>query len=188
MAEAGAEGGEVVEANEVGGTLAHGVGIKRVADLPDKAVVMGGGGAAGQQAKEVAAFKGGKAGVEGVGDFGSGQDGDGERAEVVVQGFHQAERVPLAGEVGVGKLASGMHACIGATGGGDGVGARFKLGKRGLDGGLNRGLVAGLALPAVERAAVVVDFQGIARHSGCLALEPDQGNRRVRARWRGWPP
>jgi hypothetical protein len=164
LAEGGAEGGEVMLADQVVGGGLHGVGIKGVADLPDEACVMGDGGTAGDEAEEVVAFAGAEAGVEIIGDFCDGGDGDGQGAQVGVDGARKAVRIPIAVKVAVGDLTCGMHACIGAACALDDVIAGLQAGQGGLYRRLHSGLAAGLALPAIEWPAVIVDFQGITRH------------------------
>ena len=132
--------------------------------MPDAATVVGCRGAAGKEAEGVAAFQGGKAGVEAVGDAGRLQDGNWQGAQVPVQGLRQAERVPVAGQVAMGDLTRGMDTGIGAACGGDRMQPRLQLAECRFNCGLHRGLACGLTLPALERAAVIVDFQGVAWH------------------------
>lgn len=169
LAQGRAESGEVVPADQVARGGLHGDGIQRMADLPDKPVVMGDRGTAGDKAKEIAAFTGAETRVEITLHAGDGGDGNGLRAQVGVDGPGKAERVPIARKIAMGDLACGMHAGVGAACALDDMRAGLQAGKGGLDGSLHGGLAAGLALPAVERATVVVDFQGIARHATGLA-------------------
>jgi hypothetical protein len=69
----------------------------------------------------------------------------------------------------VGDLARGMHTGIGAASTLNDMVAGLQVREGGLDGGLHGGLATVLALPAIEGATVVVDFQGIARHMQALA-------------------
>ncbi len=84
-------------------------------------------------------------------------------AEVKVQRAGQPLRCPDAAEIDMGHLAQGVHAAIGAPRG-DQVdrlaGARQQ---RLLDGCLHRRAV-GLALPALERRAVIFEQQAVTRH------------------------
>ena len=152
----------------VGGSL-HGVGIEGVPNLPDEATVMGDGRTAGDETEQIVARAGGKAGVEIIGHAGDGGDGDGMRAQMGVDGTGEAERIPITVKIAVRDLARGMDACIGAARALDNMVAGLQAGQGRLHGGLHGGLATGLALPAIEGATVIVDFQGIARHMQGLA-------------------
>ena len=159
-----AERGEIVQADHGGGGLLHRGQVQRACDLPDPAPVMGGGRAARQQAEQVATFAGRKPGVKIVRDQGRLQHRHGQGAQVPVQGLRQTVGIPVAVKVAMRDLTGGMHTGIGTACGGDGMGAGLQAGQRRLDRRLDRGLPGSLTLPALERAAVIVDFQGEARH------------------------
>ncbi len=156
-------------ANQVVGGSLHGMGIKAVADLPDEATVMGDGRTAGDETEQIVARAGGKAGVEIIGHAGDGGDGDGMRAQMGVDGTGEAERIPITVKIAVRDLARGMHAGIGAASTLHDMIAGLQAGQGRLHGGLYGGLAAGLALPAIEAATIIVDFQGKARHMQGLA-------------------
>ena len=130
---------------------------------------MGDGRTAGDETEQIVARAGGKAGVEIIGHAGDGGDGDGMRAQVGVDGTGQTMRIPITVKIAVGDLTRSMHAGISAASALDNMIAGLQAGQCGLDGGLHGGLATGLALPAVKRPAVIVDFQGIARHMQGLA-------------------
>lgn len=109
--------------------------------------------------------------MEIIGHAGDGGDGNGLRAKVGVDCTCEAEGVPVADQIAVGDLAGSMDAGVSTTSTLHNMIAGLQFAKSGLDGGLHGGLAAGLALPAVERATVIVDFQGIAWHSMALAYE-----------------
>ena len=74
----------------------------------------------------------------------------------------------------MGDLAQGMYPGIGASGGGDGVVARFQTCQRSLDRALDRGLI-GLTLPPGEGGANIFDPESIARHGRAGSLPRGSG-------------
>jgi hypothetical protein len=112
---------------------------------------------------------GGEAGVEVIGDFSDAGNGDGQGAQVGVNGTGKATRIPVTVKIAVRNLTRGMHACIGAASALNGMIAGLQFAKGSLHSGLHGGLAAGLALPAIEGATMIVDCQGITRHMQGLA-------------------
>lgn len=147
LTDRGAECCEVMLADQPGRALAHGVKVEPVFDVPHKAFVMHGGGAADQKAEEIEPFQGREAGVPVVFHPGAGDNGDRAGAEVIVQRFGEAERCPVLLHIGMGDLAEGVNAGIGASGGGDAMGARLQFREGGFDLALH-GVLVVLALPA----------------------------------------
>ena len=149
----------------------HALGVEVDGDVPDAAALQGRGAAAGEDAVEVAAAGAGEAGVEVGGGLARLQDGDRGGAEVEVERTGEALGQPGAGEVEMGDLAQRVDAGVGAAGGEDGDG----LAGAGQDGGsigaLDGGRVA-LALPALERAAVIFEQQAVAGHRLSRARVP----------------
>ncbi len=142
----------------------HGFKIKVMAHMPHKATVMCDRRGAGDEAKEIAPLTRGKTGVKIIGHMRSGQNRDGQGAQMMVQRAAQAVRIPHARKIHCRHLPRGMHPRIRASRGGNGVGPRLQPRKRRLDGSLNRGLPLGLPLPALERTPVIIDFQRITWH------------------------
>jgi len=75
----------------------------------------------------------------------------------------------------MGNLPQGMDPGIGTACGGNNRRGGVKPRERGFDRGLNRGLV-GLPLPARERAAMIFDPEGIARHTREVTRGEGVGN------------
>ena len=84
------------------------------------------------------------------------------RAEVKVQRADEALGRPVAGEVEMGDLTECVDPGVGPAGGNDRHGLAGAGQDGGLDGGLDGGGVA-LALPALERPAVIFEQQAVAR-------------------------
>ena len=109
--------------------------------------------------------------MEVFGDAGAGSDCDGVGFEVVVEGFGQAEGVPIGGHVKVGDLACGVNTCVGAPRTLDTLVFFFQYTQGGFDAALDRGEVC-LALPADKRFAVVFDFERVSGHLFAIPCVP----------------
>ena len=163
----------------------HRVDVKRLAHLPDEAVVVGRGRAPREQAEHIGALDRAEACVEVVGHARRVEDRDGGGLQVPVQRLGQAERVPVAFQIRVGHLARGVDARVGPSGRGDPRAARkarVQPRQRGLDRALDRGQVR-LRLPARERAARIFDQQRITGH-GPVSARPS--GRRPAWSWPRW--
>ena len=156
---------------------AHCRDVQRMRDLPDQPRVMGGRGAARQQAEKVSPLDRRKPCVPFGADLGAGADRHARAFEVVVQRLAQAEGVPALAQIAMRDLRGGMDPGVRATGGGDGMGAGFKPCQRLFDRALNRGLI-GLTLPPGKGRAVIFDLKGITGHVGDLS----RAGRRVQCR------
>ena len=164
LAGGGAEGGEVVPPDQRRRRLAHGGGVERMADAPGEAAVAHQRRAAGDDAEEVGALDGVEAGVKAGRHLGRRHHRHRLRPEMRVDRGGEAPGVPGALEVDMGHLPERVHAGIGPP---RSEGHR-RLGSDARDRRLQRALHArmrGLALPAREGPAVVLDPEGIARHA-----------------------
>jgi hypothetical protein len=159
----GAEGGEIVPADERLGGGVHGLVIEAPADPPDAAAVDDRRRATVEQAVEVAAPHRREAGVEIVGDRLRRENGDGFLPQMGIDGAADGIGRPVAREVDVGDLAQRMDARIGAPGALDRGRLAAEGGDRLLDRLLHRAAVL-LALPADIGTAVIFDGQLVARH------------------------
>ena len=93
--------------------------------------------------------------------------------QVVVERLAEPKRLPVLFQIDVGDLGCRMYPGIGSACGGNTAMIHLQLAQRLFDSLLNGRHVL-LALPARERAAVVLDFHCKARHGRPIAP------------WRGW--
>ena len=113
--------------------------------------------------------RGGKAGVEILARHGGVDHRDRIGPQVMVQGVAHLAGFKFLHQVEMRHLAQGMDAGIGAARAGD----RDALAGEFFDGRFQRGLhrgAFGLALPADERAAVILDGQAVAHQAMLPAL------------------
>ena len=102
-----------------------------------------------------------------------------------VDGACETEGIPIAQQIAVGDLTRCMDAGIGAACTLHDMIAGLQVREGGLNGGLDGRLATGLALPAMEWPAVIVDFQGITRHMQALAYGCAPCNAKALAKGRG---
>lgn len=107
-----------------------------------------------------------------IGDLHRLHDGNRMRFQVEIQRLAQAERVPVTGQIDRRHLPRAMHTRIGATGGGNGMIARFQLGQSRFNRSLHRRLALRLTLPALIGATVILNFQRKSWHVPPLAHRP----------------
>ena len=158
-----AEAVEVVVSDQDRSRLCHCRLIERHRHMPDLAAVEGGRRAAIEDAVAIAPPGRREAGVKAwCRKLDHGHD-DGMRLEVEVERAAHLFGGLFVGEVEVRHLATRMHAGIGAPGAPDVHALSRKSEDRILEGGLDR-RAGVLALPADERAAVILDADPVTRH------------------------
>ncbi len=169
-----AEGGEIVLADQPVGAGLHRRGVEPVRHPPGPAAIVHQRRAARHQPEQVAPFHRREPRVEIARHPGAGDHGHRRRLQMEIERLAEPERVPVLRQVAMRHLAERVHPGIGAPGGGDARRVRFQLRQRRLDRRLHRRLVF-LPLPAGERPAVILDFQGVARHGRGIARAPGRG-------------
>ena len=163
LAFGGAEGGEIVLADQELRRRMHGLGIQLGRDMPDLAGFQRRRAAAVQDAEQIMPRRGGKAGMEFAVRLGGVQHRDRIGPQVIVQRIAHLARLEGLFQIEMRHLAQGMHPGIGAAG----AGHRHALAGEFLDRRFQRALHRGaivLALPADKRPAVIFQGQAIARH------------------------
>lgn len=165
LAMGGAEGGEVVVANEALGREMHEGCIQRLRHVPHPLGVERGGRAAVEDAIEIVACLGGEAGVEIVGDGLSLEHGEAgvHQAQMRVKRVAHGARLPRFGEIHMGDLTKRVHTGVGAAG-------RLDIRRAAAKGGERRHQIARhragivLALPAAIKRAVIFERELVAGH------------------------
>ncbi len=146
----------------------HGLGVQRLPDVPDPAVVQRRRRPPVEDAVEVAPPLGREAGVEVFGRLGRLQDGDGLLRQVGVDGVADGGGRPGPLQVDVDHLRQGVDPGVGAARSVD----RRRLAGKGGDRLLQRRLHRrqdGLGLEAAIGASVVLHDQTIAGHQSSRA-------------------
>ena len=173
LAFGGAEGGEVVLADERLRGRVHGVGIEPARHAPGARALQREIGAAVDDAVEVVALPCREPRIEVVGDLLGGQNRDRMRPQVRIHRIAQLVGAPVLREIDMRDLAERVHARIGAPRAGDLHGmiaaASERLGQHAL-----HARADALHLPADERRAVILDGELVARHA---SMAPKSGNR-----------
>ena len=154
-----------MQPDQMRGGFSHRLAIQHMPNLPDKPAIMGNRGAARNKAKQVAALYRRKPGMKGIFHRSAGHDRYGQGPQMCIDCPGQPKRIPCFCHITMRHLAKPMHAGIGAPCCGNRVWPRLQLGQGSLYRALNRGLPLGLTLPAVERPALIFDFQRITWHS-----------------------
>ena len=164
LATGGAEGCEIVAADEMLRGFVHGVCIERDRQPPDPVVAERGRRTAAQDAIQVMPRGRREAGVEAFRRDCAVEHRDRLRLEVIVQRLAQLERLPFAHEVEVRHLPQGMHAGIGAARSAHADLLARELADCTFQLALDRD-ASGLELPADKRRAVVFDGDAVAGHA-----------------------
>jgi hypothetical protein len=163
LAFGGAEGGEVVPADEQLRSRMHGLRIKAARHPPRPAGVQGETGAAVDDAVEVMALARREPGVEAVGGRFRRPYRHRMGSQMGIDGVADGVGLPGPGKIEMGDLTHGVHARIGAPGPLHMDMLAAERGYRRLQHALDRHAVV-LHLPADERRAVIFDQELVARH------------------------
>ena len=119
LAFGGAEGGEIVLADQALRGRVHGRGIERPRHAPGAAALEREIGAAVDDAIEIVALDRREARVEVVGDLLGREHRDRMRAQMRVERIAHGVASPVLGEIDMRDLAERMHAGVGAPGAAD---------------------------------------------------------------------
>ena len=146
----------------------HGVCVKVVLNLPDQPLVVSGGGAAHQKAKEITALDGRKSRMPVRRYLCAGENCNGRGLQMMVQRLGQAEGFPSLAKVTMRHLPQRMHTRVRASGSGDDMRPRLELCESRFD-SLLYGRPIRLSLPARKWRAMILDFQCISGHASAIA-------------------
>ena len=151
-------------ADEALGGLRHDGGIEGTHHLPGAVMLQGERRAAVDDPIDIVAAGGREARMKGRLGLAGCENGDRERPQMGVERIPEPVAGPASLQVGVGNLPEGMDPAVGPSGPDDDRVVAGQALDRVLDRALDRGVAVALALPAMERGAVIFDEEAVARH------------------------